>query len=149
MKFRGHSHRSLDEKGRLIFPPDFRDRICEASPDGRVVLTLFEGHVIGMTPEQWEETEQELDKIKNPSRALKNLIRVLYAGYEEVALNKQGRIQLPAHLRKSGKLYKDVVLMGVGKRFEIWGAEQFEDLLEDTQDDVADELSENGVDFPF
>ena len=149
MAFRGHSHRSLDDKGRLIFPPDFRDQIFAASEQGKVVLTLFEGHVIGMSPEQWAETEAQLNKAKNPSAALKNLIRVLYAGYVELTVNKQGRIQLPAHLRKSGRLDKEVVILGVGQRFEVWGAAHFEALLEASTDDVSEELSEKGVSLPF
>lgn len=122
MKFRGHAHRSLDPKGRIILPPEFRDQIFAEVQDGRIVLTIFEGHVIGITPAQWDKLEAELQKkSKNPSRQLRDFMRILYSGYEEVQVDSQGRMQLPAHLRKSGKLNKEVVLLGVGDRFEIWG----------------------------
>ncbi len=149
MKFRGHSHRSLDPKGRLMLTPDFRDRLVSEAPDGRVVLTLYEGHVVGMTPAQWSDTEEELEKVRNPSKNLRNLMRILYSGYEEVALDKQGRIQIPAHLRKSGKLDKEVVLLGAGRRFEVWGVESYRSLLEQEYDDVSEELSEAEVSLPF
>ncbi|WP_018125773.1 division/cell wall cluster transcriptional repressor MraZ [Desulfovibrio oxyclinae] len=148
MRFRGHVHRSLDEKGRLILPSAFRDKLLGDTPDGRLVLTIWEKHVIGITPEQWEKLEQELEKIKAPSRQMQNVIRIFFSGYEEVAVAKNGRIAIPAHLRKSGKLDKDVVVMGAGRRFEIWPAESFESLLDEDYD-VSEEFADNSVALPF
>lgn len=148
MRFRGHAHRSLDEKGRLILPPDFKDKILAEVPDGKLVLTIWEKHVIGITPTQWDRLEEELEKIKAPSRQMQNIIRIFYSGYEEVNVAKNGRIAIPAHLRKSGKLERDVVVMGAGRRFEIWPAESFESLLEEDYD-VSDELADNSVSLPF
>ncbi|KAB1442144.1 division/cell wall cluster transcriptional repressor MraZ [Pseudodesulfovibrio senegalensis] len=148
MRFRGHAHRSLDEKGRLILPPDFKDKILSEVPEGKLVLTIWEKHVIGITPSQWDRLEEELEKIKAPSRQMQNIIRIFYSGYEEVGVAKNGRIALPAHLRKSGKLEREVVVMGAGRRFEIWPAESFESLLEEDYD-VSEELAENNVSIPF
>jgi MraZ protein len=148
MKFRGHAHRSLDDKGRLILPPDFRDMIRSGVEDAVIVLTIYDRHVIGITPKQWDRLENELEKLKAPSRALQNTIRILYSGYTETLVTKQGRIAIPAHLRKSGKLEKDVVVMGAGSRFEIWPSDSFEQLL-DQDYDVSSELAENNVTLPF
>jgi len=148
MKFKGHAHRSLDDKGRLILPPEFRDLIRAESPDAVMVLTIYDKHVIGITLEQWTLLESELDGIKAPSRALQNIIRLFNLGYTEIKVGKQGRIAIPAHLRKSGKLEKEVVVMGAGKRFEIWSAESFDQLLEE-DNDVSAELAENNVALPF
>jgi MraZ protein len=148
MKFRGHAHRSLDDKGRLILPPEFRDAIRAELPDAVIVLTIFDKHVVGITPDQWNKLERELESIKSPSRALQNTIRLLNLGYTETPVGKQGRIAIPAHLRKSGKLDKEVVVIGAGRRLEIWSAEAFEDLL-DQDYDVSSELAENNVSLPF
>jgi len=148
MKFRGHAHRSLDDKGRLILPPDFRDAIRVGDADAVIVLTIFRKHVIGITPSQWDRLEDELEKVRVPSPALHNIKRILYSGYTEVPVNKLGRIAIPAHLRKSGKLEKDVVVMGVGRHFEIWPADSFEHLLDEDYD-VSSELAENNVSLPF
>lgn len=148
MKFRGHAHRSLDDKGRLILPPEFRDAIHAELPDGIIVLTIFDKHVIGITPSQWAKLESELESIRTPSRALQNTIRLLNSGYTETPVGKQGRIAIPAHLRKSGKLGGEVVVLGAGRRFEIWSAESFEALLDEDYD-VSSELAENNVSLPF
>lgn len=148
MKFRGHAHRTLDDKGRLILPPEFRDMIRAELPEAVIVLTIYDKHVIGISPEQWTQLEAELEKVKTPSRALQNTIRLFNSGYTEVLVGKQGRIAIPAHLRKSGKLDRDVVVMGAGKRFEIWSAESFEQLLDEDYD-VSAEMAENNVALPF
>lgn len=148
MKFRGHAHRSLDDKGRLILPPDFRDKLGSGDGDALIVLTIFQKHVIGITPAQWDRLEEELEKVRVPSPMLHNAMRILYSGYTETPVNKQGRIAIPAHLRKSGKLDKEVVVMGVGRHFEIWPEESFEQLLDEDYD-VSSELAENNVTLPF
>ena len=140
MKFLGHAHRSLDDKGRLILPPSFRDQILSAVPDGRIILTLGESHVIGISPDQWAELEKKIEGLTAPTRAQRNRIRVLYSGYEEVSVAKNGRVSIPQHLRKSGRLDGEVVLAGVGKRFEIWDKAEFEGLLAQTEADEDDDF---------
>ncbi|WP_027723203.1 division/cell wall cluster transcriptional repressor MraZ [Maridesulfovibrio zosterae] len=149
MKFRGHAHRSMDAKGRLMLTPEYRDQVYSDSPKGCVTLTIFEGNIVGFTPPDWAILEEKLTSIKSPSRKLRNFIRIIISGSEEVYLDKQGRITIPSHLRKSGKLDKDVVLAGVGDRFEVWDKRAYEALLEQDFDDVSEELAECGVELPF
>ncbi len=139
----------MDAKGRLMLTPEFRDQVYADSAEGLVTLTIFEGNIVGFTPPDWAILEENLAKIKNPSRSLRNFIRIIISGSEEVHLDKQGRITIPSHLRKSGKLDKEVVLAGVGDRFEIWDKRAFEALLEQDFDDVSEELSQSGVELPF
>ncbi|OEU70196.1 MAG: division/cell wall cluster transcriptional repressor MraZ [Desulfovibrio sp. S3730MH75] len=149
MKFTSHAHRSMDAKGRLMLTPEFRDQVYTDSAEGFVTLTIFEGNIVGFTPPDWAILEENLAKIKNPSRSLRNFIRIIISGSEKVHLDKQGRITIPSHLRKSGKLDKDIVLAGVGDRFEIWDKRAYETLLEQDFDDVYEEISQNGVELPF
>lgn len=150
MKFRGHSHRSLDPKGRLLLPQDFRDRILAGSPEGRLVLTILDDCVVGFTSARWDEVETEMDKIKNPSKKLRNFLRKFLSGAEETFLDGQGRVKVPAHLREYGKLDRDVVLAGVGKYFEIWSRAEFDRILDGQDlDDVSEELTAGGVSLPF
>lgn len=148
MKFRGQAYRNLDAKGRLALPPNFKDMLLEGSADGTVVLTLYERHVIGMTPRQWEITEAELGKTRHPSRKLQIMQRILWSGYEEARLDAQGRLPISVNLRKSGRLDKEVVVMGSGARFEIWSVKEYEELLS-IDCDVSEELEENDIVLPF
>ena len=133
-----------------MLTPEFRDQLLAESPGGTVVLTLFQGQIIGITPGQWDAFVQELEtKLTAPSTMLQDMRRVAYAGYVEVALDKQGRIQLPTHLRKSGRIDRDIVLAGVGKRFEIWDKDRFEALLEQSHADVSAEMARADISLPF
>jgi Uncharacterized protein conserved in bacteria len=133
-----------------MLTPEFRDQFLAEAPDGRLVLTIYQGQIIGITPAQWEQFVDELEnKLSAPSTTLQQIRRVAFAGYSEVVLDKQGRIQLPTHLRKSGKLDRDVVLVGVGRCFEIWDKERFEALLEESSEDVSTELAKADIKLPF
>ena len=150
MKFRGHSLRSLDPKGRLMLPPEFRERIAEESSEGKAVLTILDDCVVGFTDSEWACVESEMAKIKNPSKQLRNFKRKFISGSETVQIDKQGRISVPAHLREYGKLDKEIVVAGVGSYFEIWNKEEFDELLKQQDiDEVSEELSASGVNLPF
>ena len=144
MKFYGHAHRTLDEKGRLILPPKFRDLILENVPEGYIVLTIYGNRIIGITPTQWEHLVSELEAIKVPSPDMEETMILVYAGYTEVPVNKQGRIAIPANLRKSGKLGTNVSVMGAGGRFEIRPEDSFDDLMSKPRN-ISAELAENNA----
>ena len=132
-----------------MLTPEFRDQLLAESPEGAVVLTMFDGQIIGITPGQWDTFLAEMDKVNVPSATLQNVRRKALFCYAEVVLDKQGRIQLPGHLRKSGRLDRDIVLAGVGDRFEIWDKDRFEALLEQSDADVSEEMARANIALPF
>jgi len=148
--FRGHSYRSLDTKGRLMLPPDFRQIILRMDKNGGLMLTNFDGCVVGYPMSVWEEIESSFYKINILNRRLRNFQRFFISGAMEVPLDKQGRILLPPHLRSYAKLNKEVVLAGVGKKFEIWDKDKFErqrQEIDDEFDQIMDELSSDGYEL--
>lgn len=149
MLFRGRSYRSLDPKGRLMLPPEFRDILLSRSSEGKLVLTTYDGCIVGYPLPDWTEFEDKFNRIKNPSRKLRDFRRLVLGGAEELIIDKQGRIRLSKAQSQYAQLGKDIVLVGQGQKFEIWNQEQFDALLTQNFDDVSDELSESGIDFPI
>lgn len=149
MIFRGHVDRSLDPKGRLMLPPEYREYFHSQDPDGAVVLTLHRGRIIGITPQQWEAWEKQLLEPRNASDALQSAIDIYLSSYERVKLDKQGRIQIPPRLRKSGRLGKEVVVMGSGRHFAVMDMRAFDRMLEQQQADVSREMGDQGIVPPF
>lgn len=126
--FRGHSYRSLDPKGRLMLPPEYREEVLRHSPDGRLMLTNnFDGAVSGYPMPAWEDLELSFQAGNTLDPRVRNIERFFIAGAVEVTVDKQGRILIPPHLRNYAALDKDLVLAGVGKKFEIWNQERFEE----------------------
>ena len=143
--FRGRSQRNIDGKGRLMLPPDFR-RVCqEHDPDGRLILTNFDDCVAGYPMAEWQEIETRLDQIRNPNRQLRNFLRFFLGGAQEVTLDGQGRVNIPQSLRDYAGLDKEIVLVGVGAKFEVWDRGRHDTIMDQNFDDVSDALAATGV----
>jgi len=150
--FRGHSQRSIDPKGRLMLPPDFRDRIMEKSPDGNIMITNFDGCVVAYPFSEWEEIEKSFNKLNMANRKFRDFHRFFISGASLITLDKQGRILIPPYLRSYAEISKEVVLAGVGRKFEIWALPRFEEQrrkMEQDFDGIMDSLAENGFELRF
>lgn len=150
MAFRGHTHRNLDGKGRLMLPPEFKDVILSFDPEGRFMLTNLDGCAVGYPIQEWEKIENSLQQVSGLNRNVRNLQRFILSGAVEVKMDKQYRVLLPPHLRDYAKLEKDVILAGMGNKFEIWNREIFEEnrrKMEENYEDVMQELFESGIDL--
>ncbi|MCA1742415.1 MAG: division/cell wall cluster transcriptional repressor MraZ [Desulfonatronovibrio sp.] len=150
--FRGHSQRSIDPKGRLMLPPEFREVIMEKSPQGEVMITNFDDCVVAYPLPEWEIIEQSFNKLNMANRKFRDFHRFFISGATQVSLDKQGRILVPPYLRSYAGITKEVVLAGVGRKFEIWDQVRFEDQrkkMEQDFDGVMDSLSENGFELRF
>lgn len=148
--FRGHAYRSLDAKGRLMLPPDFREAITAESALASVMLTNFDGAVVGYPLAEWERIEESFNAVNVLDKRLRNFQRFFISGALEVALDKQGRVLIPPHLRAYAKLDKDVVVAGVGRKFEIWDQATFEAQrkeMEESFDEDMSALAEKGLEL--
>ena len=83
MLFRGQSYRSLDAKGRLMFPPEFRDALTAASVDGTFVLTTYDGCLVGYPAPLWNELEERFGRLRNSSRKIRDFRRLVLGGAED------------------------------------------------------------------
>ncbi len=132
-----------------MLPPEVRDALFVASPDGQVALTTFDGCLVAYTPTDWQAFEAGFARVKNPSRKMRDFRRLVIGGFEEVAVDNQGRVKLSkAHMEYAG-IDKKVVLVGQGARFEIWSEKALEAIMTQDFGDVTDELAESGIDFPI
>lgn len=132
-----------------MLPPDFRGVVESQSPEGSLMLTKFDRCVVGYPMHEWEEIEKKFGQIKNPTRKVRDFMRFFIGGAVEVQLDKQGRVLVPNALRDYAHLEKDVVLVGVGFKFEVWDKGRFDAIEEQDFDDVADDLDGSGVEVSF
>lgn len=119
--FRGINAINLDAKGRMAMPARYRASLA-AMAEGRVVLTIdTEDSCLLLYPQpEWERIEAELQALPSFNRAARRIQRLLIGHATELELDGNGRILLPPLLRDYAQLDKRIILVGQGKKFEIW-----------------------------
>ena len=142
MMFMGEYNHTIDAKGRLIVPSKFR----EAFGDTFVVTKGLDGCLFVYDNEEWKLFEEKLRALPITNKEARQFVRFFLAGAAEVEVDKQGRILIPNVLREFAGLAKDVALVGVGSRIEIWSRERFEDTAAfDDMDEIAEHMAELGL----
>jgi MraZ protein len=120
MQFRGINNISIDAKGRMAMPARYRERLLE-SCGGRLVVTVDRDHCLLVYPlPEWEIIESKLIELPSLNKQARLLQRLLIGHATELEMDAQGRILLPSILRDYAAVDKKAVLIGQGKKFEIW-----------------------------
>ena len=121
--FGGVTHLNLDPKNRIAIPARYRETL-EADFSGRMVFTLESAQCLLLYPEQeWHTIREKIQNLPTGSHPMVKSYQRLVLGYAEtVEMDKSGRVLLPASLKKLVQLDKDIVLVGLGNRFELWDA---------------------------
>jgi len=141
--FMSKYNHTIDTKGRLIIPSKFREILEEEF----VVTRGMDGCLFVYTNDDWIDFETKLSALpQTTNKDARKFARFFLSGASRVELDKQGRILLPGDLRDFAKLEKDVVLVGVGKRIEIWSKEKWDDVSTDLDmDDIAASMEGYGL----
>lgn len=140
--FMGEYNHTIDAKGRLIIPSKFREILGDAF----VVTKGLDGCLFVYDNEEWKRFEEKLRSLPITNKEARQFVRFFLAGATEAEVDKQGRILIPNVLREFAELTKDVVLVGVGSRIEIWGKERFEDAAAfEDMDEIAEHMAELGL----
>lgn len=139
--FMGEYNHTIDAKGRLIIPSKFREVLGEEF----VVSKGLDGCLFVYANEDWEAFEQKITTLPLTNKNTRQFARYFLSGATTVELDKQGRILLPANLREFAELDKDVMLVGVGSRIEIWSKEKWAPINEDVDmDEIMGSMEELG-----
>lgn len=119
--FRGVTGINIDLKGRIVMPSRYRERLQHMS-DSNIVLTIdTEERCLLLYPlEVWEDIESKLAALPSFNVAARRIQRLLIGHATETEIDGQGRILLPPLLREYAELDKKAVLIGQGKKFELW-----------------------------
>lgn len=144
---KGEFEHSLDAKGRTVLPAKMRDEVGE-----QFVITGGTDHCLfGYPQKAWEEFEATLNAmptITNPGAAA--MVRFFLSKAADCEVDKQGRFPIPTNLREYAGLTKDVVIIGTGKRFEIWDKARWDEKnaqFTENIDEIFGGLEEKGISF--
>lgn len=120
MHFQGEYINSIDPKGRASIPAKFREVLSSAYGDERLVVTKnMEGGLTAYPLSSWNDIVERVQK-SAPSQEKNAVIRLMIAPAAECTFDKQGRIQVPHALRTHAALEKEVVVVGLFEKVEIY-----------------------------
>lgn len=138
MSFMGTYQNNVDPKGRVSIPVKYREALGE-----RFFVTKgFDSCIDIYTVEEWEKFAEKLQRLSQTKRDMRDFVRFIFGNATEVELDKQGRILLPAMLRETVGIEKEVIVMGVGSKVEIWDKAAWDERQQVISQHIS-EISEN------
>jgi len=142
--FLGEYQHSVDSKGRLVLPSRFRDRL-----ERGLVVTKGQERCLYVFPiDKWDQEVEQVNNLPRTDRRSRNYARSFFGSASDQQLDGQGRIQIPQPLREYASLAKDVVVIGVADRVEIWNVESWESVSDEADEQFAgieEALSGDGI----
>lgn len=116
-----HSYQ-LDPKGRVSLPSRFR----EAFADGAVLTLGQDGCLFCFPRAEWEPRSAEIRALPLSEAAGRAYARMFFGRAEAVDLDSQGRLLIPQRLRNAVGIRREVVVVGVMDRMEVWDKDAFD-----------------------
>lgn len=112
----GEFQYAVDDKGRVIVPPAFRDFV----DDGMVVTRGMERCLFVFPLGAWQQIETNLQDLPVNDAEVRSWIRFFYSGASKAKLDSAGRITIPSNLRTFAEIEGNVVVAGAPNRLELW-----------------------------
>ncbi|PKM86269.1 MAG: cell division/cell wall cluster transcriptional repressor MraZ [Firmicutes bacterium HGW-Firmicutes-12] len=144
--FTGEYQHGIDEKGRMIVPAKFREVLGEM-----FMITKGLDSCLFVYPQtEWKILENKLKNLPFTNKDARAFARFFFSGAGECETDKQGRILINGNLREYAGIIKDVVIIGVGGRIEIWAKEIWEKYSQETEktyEELAEKMMELDLGF--
>ena len=132
----GEYNHNIDAKGRVTIPAKFRSELGEHFVVTRGLADCLSAYSF----ERWQRIQDNLSKLSLTNKAGMKLTRLIMGNAIECEVDKMGRILITQALRSKAGLDKDVVIIGLGDRIEIWNKQKWDEVnAPDAFDDMTDE----------
>lgn len=138
----GEYMHTIDSKGRVIMPADFREELGEKF----FVTKGLDGCLFIYGQGEWDALSTKLRQLPLAKPEARAFVRFFFSGARMLECDKQGRFLVPGNLRSHAGLKKDVVLTGVMNRAELWDKETWEKYAGEVNPAVT-EIAENLADL--
>ena len=149
--FYGEYEHSIDRKGRLIIPSKFREVFKENYVERFFVTRGLDTCLFVFTEDEWKKQESRFKSLPFTSTEARKFNRLYFSGACEVACDRQGRIIVPDYLKDFAQIKRDVMIVGVSNRMEIWskeGWQQYYKGMKDSFEQVAEKIFNEGGENP-
>jgi len=122
--FLGEYRRVVDNKGRIFIPSKFREDLI----GGIVVSKGFDERCLFLfSKDGWKRLQDKILATPVTKKNTRKFSRWFFSSASEGSMDQQGRTKIPQNLIEHAGLKKDIVLVGVSDRAEIWAKEKWDD----------------------
>ncbi len=129
MYFSGEYESTLDAKGRLVLPTKLKASLPAETGDNIVLMRGFEPCLVLYPHSEWKKVFDKVAGLNEFNEEYRNFQRNFLRGNTELELDANGRFIVPKSMMKFASIEKDVILVGIGNRIEVWNPESYEEFL--------------------
>ena len=140
--FLGEYEVTLDAKGRFLLPAGIRKQIPDEAGDKMVIARGFEKCLTLYPKKNWDPIMAELIKVSDYKAENREFLRYFTMGAAEMELDSAGRILVPPNLKAYAGLEKDMVLVSVINKIEIWDKSKYQQFFESFSPEKYSDLAE-------
>jgi len=144
--FYGEYSHSIDRKGRIILPSKFREAAKGNFIEHFYITRGLDKCLFMFPEEEWKAQELKFKAVSFTRQESRVFNRLFFSGAAEIVPDKQGRILVPQYLKDFAELKKEIVIVGVSSRVEIWSKEQWQQFYgtwRKSFEEIAEKLIEN------
>jgi len=143
--FYGEFEHALDRKGRFIIPSKFREALKEHYIERFFITRGLDKCLFMFAEDEWRSQEQKFKAMSFTKSEYRRFNRLYFSGASAVVPDKQARVLIPSYLKDYAGIKRDVYIIGVSNRIEIWSRENWKSYYsesKDTFEEVAEKLME-------
>jgi len=143
--FYGEYEHTLDRKDRIIIPSKFRDAVKEHYIEKFFITRGLDKCLFMFAEDEWKLQEQKFKSMSFTKAEHRRFNRLFFSGAAELVLDKQGRILIPSYLKDYAGIKRDLYIIGVANRIEIWSRANWTDYYSTSKEafeEVAEKLIE-------
>ncbi len=142
--FIGEFSYTIDQKKRIAIPSKFRKELGK-----KAVITRGLDNCLAVYPiEEWKKLTKKLENLPNSKTDARGFARIMLSGAVDVVLDKLGRILVPDYLKNYADFEKNLVIIGISNRLEIWDEKKWQQYRQKTEKEIGDmagRLEELGI----
>jgi MraZ protein len=125
--FSGKYYYTIDPKGRIIIPAPFREIISSTYNSKLYIVNAAFDQCLHLYPqEEWIRLEEKVRQLPRMQEEVRFFMRRVIASAQEVELDKQGRVLIPAAHREDAGLHSDIVIVGQIEKMELWDRKEWD-----------------------
>ncbi|MFA6321734.1 MAG: division/cell wall cluster transcriptional repressor MraZ [Candidatus Omnitrophota bacterium] len=141
--FYGEYEHTIDNKGRLIIPSKFRESLKEYDIEKFYITRGLDKCLFLFTENEWKTQESKFKSVSFTKSESRKFNRLYFSGASEIECDKQGRILVPKYLKDYASIKRDVMIIGVSNRIEVWAKDawyEYYNSSKESFEEIAEKL---------